>query len=81
MEKVNSKYYCIICDKYYKSGNSFSNHKRKFHLKTEPKNNQNTLFGEPNNSIKMLEKSVFKCKYCKKTYKHSQNLKIGFKKN
>ena len=54
MEKVNSKYYCFHCEKYYKSIQSYCNHKRKFHKKMVPNGTIPEPFTpkpEPNDNI------------------------------
>jgi hypothetical protein len=69
MEKVKKKLYCELCDKYYKSIYSLSNHKRRFH---KPKNNileHLTRKNEPKNNI--LEH--FNCRYCNKEFKYRQS--------
>ena len=81
MEKVNSKYYCEICNKYYKSINSLSNHKRKFHPKSQPKNIPWVTSGCPKVNISSYPNSIknesgskkFFCKFCGKNFSHKQS--------
>lgn len=69
MEKVNSKYYCVICDKYYKSINSLSNHKRKFHNNDKPNLSQD----KPDYQFDISQNGLYECRFCNKKYKHIQS--------
>ena len=69
MEKVNSKYYCDICDKYYKSVNSLSNHKRKFHNNNKPNFSQD----KPDYQFDISQNGLYECRFCNKKYKHIQS--------
>jgi hypothetical protein len=78
MESERS-FYCEICEKNYKSIQSLSNHKRKFHPKVSQKVIQNGVKVSQKvsqNDEKVSQKVSKKiiCKVCKKEYKHKQSL-------
>jgi len=86
MEKVNLKYYCELCDKYYKSINSLCNHNKKFHPKDKQNVNQESTKCQP--VVNQLSTFKYKCKYCNKGYninqsrwKHEQKCKINYENN
>jgi len=85
MEKVNSKYYCELCDKYYKSINSLCNHNKKFHPKDAPKDSELLLKSSkklqiaPEN-IKNNERE-YKCSFCEKVFSKNSNLQRHLKLN
>ena len=67
---IENKKYCDICDKYYTSSSSFSNHKKLYHKEC---NDSNIL-------SKKITEYKYKCRYCNNTYKHKQS-KYNHKKN
>ena len=81
MTKVNTEFYCNICDKYYKSINSFCNHKRKFHnndnhniIKYNHLHNHNIIkYNHSTLSKKETDAKKFYCKFCNKEFTHYQN--------
>jgi len=86
MEKVNSKYYCELCDKYYKSINSLCNHNKKYHPNDKPNVNQESTKCQPD--VNQISTFKYKCKYCNKGYdinqsrwKHEQKCKINYENN
>lgn len=85
MNKLSKNFYCLECKRNYKSYQSLWNHNKKFHVKSEPKNNQNEHFlknTEPKNNqnehFNVINNQTdntnfFHCKYCNKEYKYSQS--------
>jgi hypothetical protein len=79
MEKVKKKLYCEICDKYYKSIYSLSNHNRRFHNKKSLKNHPNITNISPKQQVDITQMSPIEplesikgnyiCKYCSKKYR------------
>ena len=79
---VPLKFYCDECNKYYKSKQSFWNHKNKFHKENEP--NINHVSPKCQLSINQMSTFKYTCKYCNKGYhlnqsrwKHEQKCKIN----
>jgi hypothetical protein len=88
MNKVNSKYYCEYCDKYYKSQPSFCNHNKRFHAKKQPKSTsdtQNNSISTQNNSMytqnnsNNIKNNNLECNYCSKIFSRSDNLNRHYK--
>ena len=85
MEKVNSKYYCKLCNKYYKSINSLCNHNKKYHPKDTPKDSEllhncsEKLQKAPDNNEN--NEQEYECFFCEKTFSRNSNLQRHLKLN
>jgi hypothetical protein len=81
MDKVNSKFHCNICDKYYKSQSSLCNHNKKFHPKNPQKNTiitqKSTFLPQNNTNIHNINKLI--CSYCSKKYSRTDSLNRHYK--
>jgi hypothetical protein len=72
--EIKDQYYCKICNKYYASINSLSNHRRKLHHDT---------YEKYNNKSKNNEDNLYYCRFCedksynnpKTRWKHEQKCK------
>ncbi len=78
---VPLKYKCFICNKYYKSKQSYWNHKNKFH---KDDNHKIIEYNHPNDPLIMKcnpiptlknerEEKKYFCKFCNKEFNHYQN--------
>jgi hypothetical protein len=65
MNKKDCRFNCILCNKYYSSGNSLWNHTKKFHTLNNPNipNTSNIVPNIPNNNVK-----TYNCRYCNKIF-------------
>ena len=71
---MNYKYYCDICERYYKSQQSFCNHKKKFHPNNPPKSAKITpMFAKI--TPKSAKNKDILCSYCNKKFKRNDYLK------
>jgi len=78
--EIEKQYYCKICNKYYTSINSLSNHNRNLHYDT---------YEKYNNKSKNKEDNLYHCRYCKDNkynnpksrWKHEQKCKTVIKEN
>lgn len=77
MDKLSNKFYCELCERYYKSYQSLWNHNKKFHDNTQKilQNELKNSIYEHQTSINELQNidSRLKCKFCNNIYKHSQS--------
>ena len=78
---VKPLHYCKICDRYYKSPQSYSNHKRKFHPESHQKTPNSHQKTPKQLSINEEVCDIIKCNFCNKIFSRKDSLNRHLKLN